>query len=197
MTRKPLPRKYLQRIKWAVASMALLLILSQQFPIGSKSTGTDRQRYQDKTATVINVVDGDTLDIDIPDPQKNKPYTRIRLWGVDTPETKRPGYPVMYYGPEATEYATKVLLNQPVTLKLEPHENTRGYYGRLLVYVILSDGRMFNEELLKTGHAYADPRFKHILREKFKGLQKLARSRKAGLWGNVQPDQFPRWFKES
>ncbi|MCF7958268.1 MAG: thermonuclease family protein, partial [Phycisphaerae bacterium] len=124
MTRKPLSRKYLHRIKWIVASLALLLVLSQQFPIASKSTGTDRQRYQDKTATVINVVDGDTLDIDIADPQKNKPYTRVRLWGVDTPETKRPGYPVMYYGPEATEYAIKVLLNQQVTLKLEPNENT-------------------------------------------------------------------------
>ena len=47
--------------------------------------GVDGWKYHDKVFTVVNVVDGDTIDIDISDDQHDT--TRIRLWGVDTPET--------------------------------------------------------------------------------------------------------------
>ncbi len=194
--RKPISRKKLQGAKWLLALLLLMLIIAQRFPTATKSPETDRQRYHDNTFNVIKVVDGDTFDIDIPDMVSNKPYTRIRLWGVDTPETKRPGYPVMHFGPEASDYATKVLLGQQVMIKLEPNEKTRGYYGRLLAYVMLSDGLIFNEMLLEKGYAYADPRYKHILRDKFKGLGKLARSRKEGLWRDVQSGQYPHWYRE-
>ena len=45
----------------------------------------DLQKYHEKIFTVVNVMDGDTIDIDIPDGKYDR--TRIRLWGVDTPET--------------------------------------------------------------------------------------------------------------
>ena len=48
------------------------------------TTGGDTDRYHDKTFRVARVVDGDTLDIQVAD--RDKPVTRIRLWGVDTPE---------------------------------------------------------------------------------------------------------------
>ena len=50
------------------------------------------------TATVLKVVDGDTIDIR--DDVRGR--LRVRILGIDTPETKKPGYTVGCWGPEAT-----------------------------------------------------------------------------------------------
>ena len=68
----------------------------------------DFEKYHAKTSLVINVIDGDTIDVDIPDGSLAK--TRIRLWGVDTPETKNPKTGKMYFGPEAAEFTEKLVI---------------------------------------------------------------------------------------
>ncbi len=108
----------------------------------------DIERYHGKTFTVIYVVDGDTLDINIPDGQYD--HTRIRLWGVDTPETKVPNQHVGYFGPEASEFTTKASLGKKVEIYLD-EKQTRDKYGRLLAYVQLEDGLFLNETLLSEG----------------------------------------------
>ncbi len=153
----------------------------------------DFQKYHAGTFTVVNVVDGDTIDIDIPDGQYE--HTRIRLWGIDTPETKNPDLGVMYFGPEAAEFARKLVLGKPVTVYLDEGNNTRGKYGRLLAYVQLPDGRFLNEVLLAEGFAYADSRFRHSLYNKYKQLDASARSLKKGLWEAVSREQLPEWLQ--
>ncbi len=153
----------------------------------------DFQKYHTKTFTVVKVVDGDTIDIDIPD--VNDSYTRIRLWGIDTPETKNPDLGVMYFGPEAAEFATKLVLGKPVTVFLDEGNNTRGKYGRLLAYVQLPDERFLNEVLLTEGYAYADLRFRHSFYNKYKQLEASAHSGKKGLWKTVLPEQLPGWLQ--
>ena len=153
----------------------------------------DTQKYHDKTFAVINVVDGDTLDIDIPDADKN--YTRIRLWGVDTPETKKPNTPIMYFGPEATEFTTKKTLGKKIRVYLNTQKANRDRYNRLLAYIKLPDGTIFNEELLKNGFAYADSRFKHQFYNRYKQLQAVAKNQKKGLWKNITPDKMPGWLQ--
>jgi len=152
----------------------------------------DFEKYHTKTFTVINVVDGDTIDIDIPDGQYA--HTRIRLWGVDTPETKHPRTGVMYFGPEAAEFTKKLVLGKKVTVYLEEHR-TRGYYGRLLAYVQLPDDRFLNEVLLTEGFAYADTRFRHSFYHKYQQLEAAARSQKKGLWEKITPEQMPQWHR--
>jgi len=171
------------------------LILADRLGLISSPPGTDRQRYHDKVFNVLKVVDGDTLDLDIPDPTTGKSFTRVRLWGVDTPETKHPTRGQMYFGPEASDFTKKLALNQKVRVSLEPYENTRGKFGRLLAYIFLPDDTMLNEQLIENGYGYADPRFKHILRQKFLQLQQQAKKEKLGLWQNVTPDQFPPWYR--
>lgn len=153
----------------------------------------DFQKYHEKTFTVINVVDGDTIDIDVPD--GNFPRTRIRLWGVDTPETKNPKVGVMYFGPEASAFTKELALGKPVTIYLEEHR-TRGKFGRLLAYVQLPDGRFLNEVLLAEGYAYADTRFRHIFYHRYPKLEAAARSQKKGFWLNVTREQLPEWLQE-
>ncbi|MGA2093896.1 MAG: thermonuclease family protein [Sedimentisphaerales bacterium] len=154
----------------------------------------DLQKYEGKQFTVAKVVDGDTLDIDIPD--GNYSHTRIRLWGIDTPETKDPRTGPMYYGQEASDFATQAALGKRVTIHLEPDRKTRDKYHRLLAYVQLPNGTFLNEVLLSEGYAYADLRFKHSLYNKYKQLEGLARKQKKGLWEKVAPEQMPQWRQQ-
>jgi len=155
-----------------------------------QSKSYDVQKYHRKTFTVTNVVDGDTIDIDVPDGHDS--FTRIRLWGIDTPETKSKRYGVMYFGPQAADLATKLALGKQVTVYLEEHR-TRDKYGRLLAYVQLPDGSFLNEVLVAEGLAYADLRFRHSFYYKYKQLESSARSQKKGLWENVKRHQLPEW----
>ena len=152
----------------------------------------DLKKYDKKIFAVVKVVDGDTIDIDIPDGKFN--CTRIRLWGVDTPETKSQELGVMYFGPQAAKLTAKLTLGKQVAVYLEEHR-TRGYYGRLLAYVQLPDGRFLNEVLVAEGFAYADLRFRHSYYNKYKQLEAAARKQKKGLWQNVTRDQLPRWLQ--
>ena len=153
----------------------------------------DFEKYHTKTFTVINVVDGDTIDIDMPDGKYDS--TRVRLWGVDTPETKNPKRGVMYYGPEAAEFTRKSTLGKKITVYLEEHR-TRGKYGRLLAYVKLPESKILNEVLVSEGYAYADLRFRHSFYNKYKQLEAAARSGKKGLWEKVKHEQLPEWLQK-
>jgi micrococcal nuclease len=157
----------------------------------STGQGDDQSRYHDRTFRVARVIDGDTLDIEVPD--GDKPVTRIRLWGVDTPEAARAGKEKMHFASEATEFARQTLEGRSVHVVLSP-ESTRGKYGRLLAYVYLErGGRMFNEMLIEEGYAYADLRFKHNYFKQFKDIEKRARGQERGLWADVTLDQMPEW----
>jgi micrococcal nuclease len=157
----------------------------------------DISKYHGRQFAVVKVVDGDTLDIDIPDLSadggRKYSHTRIRLWGVDTPETKDPRTGPMYFGKEASDFATKLALGKQVTIYLEKEKNSRDKYRRLLAYIQLPDGTFLNEVLLSEGYAYADLRFKHGLYNKYKQLESVARSQKKGLWAGVTPEQMPKW----
>lgn len=157
-----------------------------------QATAYDLEKYHKRTFTVVKVIDGDTIDIDIPDANKN--YTRIRLWGIDTPETQSQDTGIIYFGPEAAEFAERSALGKQVSIYLEEH-GTRGKYGRLLAYVQLPDGRFLNEVLLTEGFAYADLRFRHSLYQKYKQLESSARRQQKGLWEKVTREQLPEWLQ--
>lgn len=152
----------------------------------------DLEKYHARTFTVVNVVDGDTIDIDAADGTYD--HTRIRLWGIDTPETKNPETGVMYFGPEAAEFTRKLALEKQVTIYLD-ESRTRDKYNRLLAYVKLQDGGFLNEVLLTEGFAYADLRFKHDFYNKYKQLEAIARTSKKGLWEGVTYEQLPKWLQ--
>lgn len=153
--------------------------------------GNDRSRYHDRLFRVVHIVDGDTLDINAPDGLKA--VTRIRLWGVDTPEIGRGGKPSMHFATEGKRFAERTLAGRSVQIVLSL-KRTRGKYGRLLAYVFLRrDGRMFNEMLLEEGYAYADLRFDHHYFKRFKTIEKRARKADVGLWADVTLDRMPPW----
>ena len=98
-------------------------------------------------AVIDHVVDGDTVDVRI-----DGRTERVRLIGINTPETKDPRRPVECYGPEASAL-TSLLLPAGTGVRLERDVEARDDYGRLLAYVRRSDGLFVNLELARQGAA--------------------------------------------
>jgi micrococcal nuclease len=175
--------------------LAAVLILLERMPFRRRwqPQSNDARKYHAKTYTVVNVVDGDTLDIGVRDGKYD--HTRIRLLGIDSPETKgREGAPD-YFGGEAARFAAEFALGKQVEIYLDEGSRTRGKYGRLLAYVKLLDDGFLNEVLLTEGFAYADLRFRHSLYNRYKQLEAVARKQQKGLWQDVKWEQLPEWLR--
>jgi micrococcal nuclease len=135
-------------------------------------------------ALVVNVVDGDTIDVEI----GGETY-RVRYIGVDTPETVDPNRPVGCYGPEASAHNKALVAGKTVGLEKDVSETDK--YGRLLRYVWL-DGEMVNADLVRDGYAQVStypPDVKY--QDTFLQLQREARDAGRGLWGAVCASPTP------
>lgn len=102
--------------------------------------------------TVVGIVDGDTIDV-LLDVGDGPVEERIRLIGIDTPETVRPDFPVECFGPEASAFVEELLpLGTPV--RVERDVVARDDFGRLLGYVYRADDGLFvNETIVRQGYA--------------------------------------------
>lgn len=129
-------------------------------------------------ATVVYVTDGDTIGVEIDGVEE-----RVRLIGIDTPETKKPNTPVQCFGPEATAF-TKSLLPDGTSLHIERDVEARDVYGRLLAYVYRSnDGMFVNMEIIGQGYARPltiPPNVAHA--EEFVVGARTAEATDVGLW---------------
>jgi micrococcal nuclease len=121
------------------------------------------------------VVDGDTIVVEI-----NSKQEKVRLIGVDTPETVHPQKPVEYFGKEASEFTKKVVEGEKV--RLEYDWEKRDKYGRLLAYVYLENGTFLNAEIIKQGYGFAYTRFPFKYLEEFRQYEREARENGRGLW---------------
>jgi micrococcal nuclease len=136
-------------------------------------------------ATVIEVVDGDTLDVRIGGQRE-----RLRLLGIDTPETVKPDSPVECFGPEASAYAGE-LLPPGTDVLLQRDRQARDRFGRLLAYLWrASDGRFVNEAMLAGGYArllVIEPNT--VRRPALAAAASEARAARVGLWGSCPPSE--------
>jgi micrococcal nuclease len=128
------------------------------------------------TAPVTRVVDGDTFEARIEGEAED-----VRLIGVDTPETVKPGTPIQCYGPRASDFTHHLLEGR--TLSLVFGVERRDIYGRLLAYARL--GRRFvNAILVRRGLARTltippNDRYAPLFRRLEIGAARTGR----GLWG--------------
>jgi micrococcal nuclease len=180
--------------------LPVLLVVDHRFGGGLRQrieratyATADFQKYHERAFTVLAVVDGDTIDLDIPDGQRL--ITRIRLIGVDTPETKHPKTGLMYYGPEATDFTKKMVLGNQVTVLLDTVADQRDRYGRLLAYIVLPNGKVLNAELIRQGYGYAYLSFPHSEFTTYQSLMDQAIAEKRGLWQNVTRQKLPQWLR--
>ncbi|MEI6054068.1 MAG: thermonuclease family protein [Candidatus Saccharibacteria bacterium] len=127
---------------------------------------------------VVKVVDGDTIDVNIDDKTE-----RLRLIGIDTPETVDPGSPVQCFGKEASDKAKELLSNKQVRLESDKSQGERDKYSRLLRYVFLEDGTSYNKYVIAEGYGkeytYSSA---YKYQAEYKQAQIDAQSQKKGLW---------------
>jgi len=123
------------------------------------------------------VIDGDTIVVKIADKEE-----RVRLIGVDTPETVHPNKPVEYFGKEASEFTKSMVEGKNV--KLEHDWQKRDKYKRLLAYVYLEDGTFLNAEIIKQGYGFAYIRFPFKYLDEFRKYEREARESNKGLWAD-------------
>ena len=102
-----------------------------------------------KYYSVSRVVDGDTIDVSIDGKVK-----RLRLIGINTPETVDPRKLVECFGVEASNKAKTLLTGKKVSLESDGSQGELDKYNRLLRYVFLEDGTNINLLMIKEGYAY-------------------------------------------
>lgn len=172
---------------FAIVSLLIYNYKNNQTPdspsLPSSTTLTDTKPTESNTtknikpnlSKVVRVVDGDTVVLEI-----NGVEEKVRLIGLNTPETVDPRRPVQCFGKEASSANKKLVEGKMVRLEKDVSETDK--YGRLLRYVYVGD--MFvNDYLTRNGFAYAStfpPDVKYA--EQFKEAQKEARINKRGLW---------------
>ena len=183
------------------ALLLLVLVVSAGCVSGAGSPGVDpgsptptagpAEPTGGVTVTVVGVIDGDTVEV----AYANGTRDTVRLLGVDTPEVHAENSPGEYAGvpdtdagerclrragENASAYAADRLAGESVELVFDPESERRGYYGRLLAYVVV-DGESFNRALLRAGHARVyDSTFTE--RERYERTAAAAREDGRGLW---------------
>jgi micrococcal nuclease len=129
---------------------------------------------------VQRVVDGDTLVLGTGE--------RVRLIGVDTPESVRPNTPVQRFGKEASDFTRRLVEGKRVRLEYDQANAARGHKDntqqkRTLAYVFLEDGTLLNAEIIKQGYGHTLTRYPFSRMEEFRRLEGEAREQRRGLWG--------------
>jgi micrococcal nuclease len=151
---------------------------------GCGSDGGSGEPSRPVTVRVTHVVDGDTIDVRMPDGDDDT----VRYIGIDTPETVKPDTPVQCGGPEAHDANERLVGGRAVTLRFDAEQ--RDVYGRLLAYVYLPPARpgghslFVNAELVRRGLARTltippNDSFAHL----FARLAARAGAAGRGLWG--------------
>ena len=163
-----------------IGALGLVLFLGALglFVVVLSSVAQHHARPYAAEPTVIDVIDGDTIDLRI-----GYKRERVRLLGIDTPETKDPRKPVQCFGHEASD-RTAQLLPEGTIVRLELDLEERDAFHRLLAYVWrASDGLFINLDLVTQG--YADilsiaPNTGHA--DELRAAMTAAKSAARGLW---------------
>lgn len=139
-----------------------------------------------KEITVKRVVDGDTFIY-----EENGSNVRVRMIGIDTPESVAPeetNKTNTIEGQQASDYVKDFLEGE--TVYLEYDVDKYDDFDRELAYVYLPNGQMVEEILLYEGFARTmtiQPNVKYA--DNFSKLQKEARENKIGFWSGLWEDE--------
>ena len=158
----------------------IVLVGAVAFACAACGSGSGGPPLGPGEAVVERVVDGDTIVVHVSGHDE-----RVRLIGIDTPETVDPRKPVQCFGKEASDH-TKVLLPAGTVVRLERDAEARDRYDRLLAYVYRkSDGLFVNLELARDGYAQLltiPPNLAYV--DQLRAAVADARHQGRGLWSS-------------
>jgi len=120
---------------------------------------------------VVAITDGDTLKV-----LRSGAEVRVRLHGIDAPEHRQP------FAARARQFVGDLAFGKTVTVVVRDIDR----YRRLVVEVILPDGRNLNHELVRCGLAWWHRRYAPADRT-LERLENAARRARRGLWSDRSP----------
>ncbi len=148
-------------------------------PTGAQTAPTAPTDPAAALVPVLGVIDGDTIAVRL-----NGARTKVRLIGVDTPETRKPNTPVQCYGKQAGSRMQSLVQSRTVHLVADPSQSDKDRYGRLLRYVAAPDGRDVGLLLVAGGFAREYTYDTAYARQDaYRAAQIRAQGGKVGLWG--------------
>jgi len=166
--------------------LCLSLILLTGCTINSKTTITARLVKRSSTSEVFNAelnhcVDGDTAHFIV-----NGVEEKVRFLSIDTPEIAHDNNSISEpYGEAANDATCTLLMNsESILLEIDPNEDQRDQYDRLLAWVWIDDV-LIQAQLIEIGYAEVAFVTKENLHSKdLYRLQELATKAHRGIWGN-------------
>jgi micrococcal nuclease len=170
---KPAPRRYWHEHRGL--AVWLLLALFAIWRAYSSAAPAVPERLEEGVHEVRRAVDGDTLLL--------ASGARVRLQGIDTPETVKPGHPVEAWGPEASQFTKDFIEKAGHYVRLSFSLERKDRYDRFLAYIWDGDV-MLNEELVRAGLAYArrDYRYSDAMKRRLMQAQEEAQRAGRGIW---------------
>ena len=170
------PRRYWSDHRGAaVWVIVLLLVIWRAYE--AAQTPIAPEELAEGVHQVERVVDGDTLIL--------ASGARVRLQGINTPETVKPEAAIEVWGPEASQFAKDFLHRASNRVRLSFSLERKDRYDRFLAFVWNGDV-MLNEELVRAGLAQArlDYRYSGTMKNRLSKAQDEARKAGRGIWSN-------------
>lgn len=165
----------------SIKEMVLGIIILIAATITSINTATVSNDILDLIPNnqVIKVVDGDTIEVYV-----DGKIEKVRMIGINTPETVDPRRPVQCFGKEASEKLKEILQDKIVKLELDETQDSYDKYNRALRYVFL-DNENINRKMISEGYAFEYTYKKpYKFQKDFKDAEKTAQEKNIGLWNN-------------
>ena len=141
----------------------------------------DMAAYHGARVRVSRIIDGNTIEVSLKDRMHDRPYTVIRLWGVDAPRPAGPDRRAEPLAHAARQRSIDLAAGRTVVLSLETH-HTRGPMGQVFAHVRLAGGTTLNERLLAEGLARAHERWPHARLTRYAEIERAARRQGLGIW---------------
>ena len=172
-------RKYKNMLSFIIFIISISLVFSFGVTAKNNSEVTIKNKNLNslESTVVKKVIDGDTIKISNGE--------TIRFIGIDTPEINWDIGTADFYGYKALNFTKNNLLNKKIYLEYD--EEKRDDYGRLLAYVYLENGELFNDIILKKGYGHlmtVEPNTKYL--KKFRKVVKKAREKEQGIWRKIK-----------
>jgi micrococcal nuclease len=176
-----LPRRYWYDHRATAIWVICLLLVAWRACAVARSPAAP-EKLEEGIHEVRRVVDGDTLLM--------ASGARVRLQGIDAPESVKPNAPIEAWGPEASQFTRDFIRRANNRVRLSFGPERKDQYDRFLAFVW--DGEvMLNEELVRAGLAEArlDYRYSGVMKRRLSDAQEEARRAGRGIWSKPTANQ--------
>ncbi len=171
--------KHFLKTIFFVFIILLGFFLLKNFEVPKSQSIENPVTKQIQEVKLIRVVDGDTLLLNI-----NGKKERVRLVGMDAPESVKPNTPVECFGKEASEHLKDLVQGKKLVFLSDPSQDSRDRFHRLLGYVF-ADQENLAEKMIYDGYAYEytyNRSYPYQYQSIFRKAEREARENERGLW---------------